>query len=94
MSIRRSAKDIIDDLARRDLLEVASRVALRHHITIGEMVGDGRERPVAWARQALWCELFGYGHWSYVALGRLFGRDHTTVMIGVRAHLARTGVAA
>jgi chromosomal replication initiation ATPase DnaA len=85
---------IIERLAERDLLDVALRFAREHNVTVRELVGGSHERAPSWARQALWSFLYSLGHWSYPRLGHLFGRDHSTILAGVRAHLQRTGVAA
>lgn len=85
---------VIDRLAERDLLDVALRFAHDHSVTVHELVSRNRERAPSWARQALWSFLYSLGHWSYPRLGHLFGRDHSTIVAGVRAHLQRTGVAA
>lgn len=56
-------------------------------MTRAEVCGRGRTRKVSAARQELWWRL---RHdeamtFSYVEIGRLFERNHTTVMLGVRA---------
>lgn len=85
---------IIERLAERELLDIAARFAREHDVTVRELVGPSHQRACAWARQAMWNYLQGLGHWSYSRIGELFGRDHSTIMAGVRQHLRRTGVAA
>lgn len=85
---------IIDTLAERDLLEIASKHALAHQVTLVEMLGDSHERACSWARQALWNELFSLGHWSQSRIGRVFNRSRWAIAKGISAHLARTGKAA
>jgi chromosomal replication initiation ATPase DnaA len=87
----KSVEAILDELASRGLLALATKHAFAHHVTLGEILGEGRYRPSVWARQALWCELYSMGHFSYPSLGRLFSRAHTTILAGVQHHLARTG---
>lgn len=63
----------------RDLLVDARQVARSHHVTLDEMWGRSRMAPVVEARVAFWRLLRGRG-WSYPAIARLAGRDHSTVM--------------
>lgn len=70
-------------LAEVNLLGVAEAIAGRYHITLDEMLSDSREEPRPRARQALWLELHHRG-WSQPRIGRIVGRDHSTVGVGIR----------
>lgn len=48
------------------------------------MVGAGARREVAHRRHLLWWELIQDFGMSYPQVGRMFGRDHTTVLHGYR----------
>lgn len=67
-------------------------VALRRGVSVEDiMVGD-RTRPNVNARhEAMYLLRRNFGL-SYPRIGAIMGRDHTTVMNGVRAHAARIGV--
>lgn len=86
-----STRQILFELEARDLVELADRIAKQHDVTLLEMLGHTRGSGPSWARQALWSELYARGHWSYPRLGKLFDRNHRTIMAGVDAHLRRTG---
>jgi chromosomal replication initiation ATPase DnaA len=70
-------------------------VAIRHGLTIEELTGPGQFREVAWPRQeAMWL-MYKTGRYSLPQIGRyLGGRDHTTVLYGIRRHQARLDEAA
>ena len=68
--------------------ELAAPIAAAHLCTVSALFGPGREKRVSRARQDLWRELRAAG-WAYEEIGRLFGRDHTTVLHGVRTADAR-----
>lgn len=77
--------------AIRSLVET---VAQRHGFTAHDLMspqGKGsRLRPMAHARQeAMWVVMNAYPAMSRVRCGKLFNRDHTTVLHGVRKHEAR-----
>lgn len=67
------------------LLRNAARL---HGTTIGEIMGASRLKNVVAARHAVFVALRAAG-WSYPAIGAVMGRDHTTVMAGVKKAAAR-----
>ncbi|MFO0739154.1 MAG: helix-turn-helix domain-containing protein [Labilithrix sp.] len=78
---------VISALAERDLLGLLDRVCREHHVTRAEVCSRNRSRSVANARHDLWWRLRHLHSlaFSYVEIGRLFERNHTTVLHGVRA---------
>ena len=64
---------------------VIDDIAVEYRVEPELVLGDSRNRRVAWARQELCRRL--YDHWGYSLpiIGRLISRDHTTVLHGVRA---------
>jgi chromosomal replication initiation ATPase DnaA len=79
-----------DRLAERGLLEMAERIAREHQVTVMAMFHRRRGfAAVANARHQMMAELYATGHWSYPRLGQLFGRDHTSVMEGVKKAAVR-----
>lgn len=78
---------IIHELTQRDLLELLDTVCKRHHVTRSEVCSRARTRMVSLARQELWWLLRNHAEvrFSYVELGQLFRRNHSTVLAGVKA---------
>lgn len=78
---------ILFALFERDLLGLLDAVCRAHHVTRAEVCSRNRSRSVANARHDLWWRLRNDGSlsFSYVEIGRLFARNHTTVLHGVRA---------
>jgi hypothetical protein len=81
---------IREELAQRDLLEMAERIAKAHQVTIDEMFSSFRGcAAIGHARHHLWTELYATGNWSYVRIGQLARRDHTTIIAGVKRCIMR-----
>lgn len=73
-------------LWRRIMVEVCNK----HRITISEMVGQQRARNITAARHELYYRLKTETTMNLPQIGhRIGGRDHTTILSGLRAHLAR-----
>jgi len=69
--------------------EIVAMVARKHDLTVKDLLGRSSARDIAWARQeAMWMARRHTGL-SLPALGSRFGRDHSTVLYGVRQHEAR-----
>ena len=74
-------------------MEALTEFSVKCGRTVAELVGESRARSIAWPRQAA----FAYvrercPHLSLPRIGALFGgRDHTTVLHGIRAHAKRLG---
>jgi hypothetical protein len=77
-------------LRQRGLLEVARGVADKHRLPLGTLLGRGRQASVAAARNELYWRLRNLPELqlSTTEIGRLLGRDHTTVLSGLAAHRA------
>lgn len=71
--------------------EIIREVAERHGLTFRCLEGKRTSHAFAVVRQAAYAEVRARRpHLSLQAIGRAFGgRDHTTVMHGIRAHEAR-----
>lgn len=70
---------------RPPMREIVGDVALSERVTLREMLSPTQHRSIAWPRQHAMSECRDAGY-SYAAIGRFFGRDHTTVIHGVRRH--------
>ena len=75
---------ILEALRDRGLLDLLDAVCRRRNVAREEVCGRGRTRSVSRARHELWWELRRHPGMSFGEIGRLFARNHTTVMMGVR----------
>jgi len=93
----------VDDLntgqPRPTMRGVAQEVAERHRLTLNDLTGSSRRRPFVRPRQEAMYEMMrvqnadGEWRWSTPQIGMLLGgRDHTTVLHGMRAHAKRKGL--
>lgn len=73
----------------RAIYNIISTAAGRRGVTVAQMMGDNRHVPVVLARQEAWWRIWReHGH-SYPRIAKMFGKDHTTVMYGVKKHIER-----
>ena len=75
---------ILEALIARDLLALLDDVCHRRGVTREELCGRGRTKNLAFARQELWWHLRRHPGMSYEEIGRLFDRNKTTILTGVR----------
>lgn len=61
-------------------LEIVKSVADRHHVSESELLGPGRRRALFLARAEAMAEIRRLYGDSLPQIGRLFGRDHSSVM--------------
>lgn len=52
--------------------------------TIEELMSDRRHQPLVEARQELYWQIYKNTDWSLPRIGKLFRKDHTTILHGVR----------
>lgn len=64
--------------------EIETIVAARFALTLDEMREVRRDRKVSRPRQIAMALSREYTDWSLPRLGRHFGRDHTTILHGMR----------
>ena len=76
---------------RREAKPIIHEVADQHGLFYADLIGPSRERHIAWPRQeAMWRIRQACPHISLPGIGRLLGgRDHTTILHGIRAHEKR-----
>lgn len=85
----------ISGVRARTMDEIVIAAALRHRISVKELRGRSRVRHIAHVRQAVFLEAYserrsnGCKAYSLPMIGRYFGRDHTTILHGIRAATAR-----
>lgn len=86
---------LIPSLCRPDTLAVVRSVADKYSLSPCDLFGPSARRPVAYARHEAMAAVRDMGRLSYPQIGRVFGgRDHTTVLAGIRRHRARMACAA
>lgn len=82
---------IIDELRRRGHWVLVCTMARAYFTTPGGVIGSRRRKRDVEARHAVWASLYGTGRYSLPDLAAMFGRDHTTILAGVRRHRERLG---
>lgn len=85
------SRRVVSALNKRGLADELDPICRSYATTLEDVCGPSRTQNVVRARHAIWCHLRHRegSVFSYPELGNLFERDHTTVMAGVRTHLAR-----
>lgn len=87
----RELEEIRKDLEARGLWSIVEETARRHFLLPHELLGSDRLASVCMARFHLWSILRSRTGFSFPQLGRIFGRDHTTIMMGVRKYESQSG---
>lgn len=79
---------MLADTTRRSCMQIVKDVAKARGFSAQELLGASRNQNLVLARhEAMYlCSKSGK---SYVLIGRIFGKDHTSVMHGVRKHAER-----
>lgn len=76
---------------RPTMAAILDRVAEKYGLTVAELKGQGRSPRLAHPRHEAMHEMYAVGLWSTTVVGKfLGGRDHTTVLHGIRAHAKRS----
>lgn len=75
-------------LSSSKVLNFSALICQRNDVRLSDVIGRARERHITAVRHFIWSELYAQGY-SFPEIGREFGRDHTTVLAGVRRHNAR-----
>jgi chromosomal replication initiation ATPase DnaA len=83
------------NLAGKTIAQIIAEVAAKHDLTMIEMLSQRRPRALAHARQEAYWRCMSETLASLPMIGRCFGnRDHTTILKGGQAHVARVKAAA
>lgn len=82
---------VFSALKARNLVPLLDDVCQRRGVMVHELCGRDRTLAVCRARQELWWLIRNHPdrHYSYLEIGRIFGRDHSTIRFGVEAHRRR-----
>lgn len=75
----------------RTMARIASDIASDNNLTLEELKSRTHEWAVSHVRQYAYAEMLDAG-FSASAVGRFFGRDHSTVAYGAKAARARMSV--
>lgn len=70
--------------------EIVEAIGILHSVHLTRILGPSRKRKIVLARHEAWYEVRRQLGLSYPQLGRLFARDHATVICGIRRHIQRT----
>lgn len=68
-----------DDKRRAEILRIILGVLIRHRLSLHHLIGRSRHKTVLCARFAA-VQLLRGAEFSYPAIGRLLGRDHSTII--------------
>lgn len=80
-------------IPRSSMRSIIRVVAEETGVSVGDLLGAGRSRHVAWPRHRAMYEMYATGRFSLSQIGEfLGGRDHTTVFHGCRGHAKRNGL--
>lgn len=79
---------VAERMERTTMASLLEGVAFRYGLTVADLKGPRYTWRLAHPRQEFMYEARLIGK-SYPQIGRFLGRDHTTVIHGVRAHLKR-----
>jgi chromosomal replication initiation ATPase DnaA len=70
--------------------EIVKMVALKHQVSVNDLVKSKRRyKQITHARQEAYFLIVSRLGWSLPQTGRYFGKDHTTVLHGIRTHAKR-----
>jgi len=77
--------------ATETMREIAERIAAIYDLRVQDLKSQSTLRRHAWPRQHAMAEMYDSGNFSLNQIGSyLGGRDHSTILHGVRAHTKRT----
>lgn len=92
---RHDVWDTAGAVVRWTMARIATDVARRHGITVDQLRGVRRCQALSRARQEAMHLMMQMGTVSSTQVGRfLGGRDHTTILHGVKAHARRAAESA
>jgi chromosomal replication initiation ATPase DnaA len=85
---------VVRQLRRRHLLPLTHDICKRRGVTLHDVCGRARSQAISRARQEVWWCIRHHPQreYSFPEIARLFARDHTTIMAGIRAHERRSAV--
>jgi chromosomal replication initiator protein len=77
-------------MSKLTMANIAERIAEKHRLTVADLKSISRKHKITRPRQEAMYEMMQTGKWSSVRIGMfLGGRDHSTVLFGIKAHARR-----
>lgn len=76
---------------RETMPQIAARVAAEHGFTVDDLKRRTRTKATDAARLQAYAEIYAAGRNSTLRIGAFFGRDHSSVLHGIRKHQERCG---
>jgi chromosomal replication initiation ATPase DnaA len=86
------------EAAKPTMMSIAKDVATAYDLTVDDLITHSRVRRVSHPRQeamylmrqVTWPD--GTPRYSLTHIGQFFGKDHTTALFGIRAHMRRNNL--
>jgi chromosomal replication initiation ATPase DnaA len=87
--------DTLVALREHNLMALAEEVCKLRGVAMAALCGPTRSKALSRARQELWWRMKHHPEraYSYPEIGRIFRRDHTTILGGVKVHARRVSMA-
>lgn len=82
----KTAFQVRDALRQRGVLEEVEKLIAGNAVTLEEVTGTTKMWHVARLRRKVWWVLYTKYKMSYPAIAEVFGKNHTTIMDGVKKH--------
>lgn len=73
---------------RHEVREAIAYIAAAHDTSVSDIMSESRRRTATRARHEAFA-LLRSANYSYSTIGVVFHRDHSTVIAGIRSHMAR-----
>jgi len=73
------------------MAEIVAQVAAEYGVTVDDIKSVWRTPEIVRPRQDAMWRLRQQGRWTLPQIGRFLNRDHSTVILGIRAHERRLG---
>jgi len=86
---RRVYRDWIKVGCPKSMADIIADVSKRTGVPVHDIKGPSRFRSIVRARHMFMTEAYETGRFSLPQIGRFLGRDHTTVLHGIRQHKSR-----
>jgi len=77
----------------RRSIEIIRYIAEKHGVRVVEILSQNKLRDIVFARQEAMAVIDKRFSLGSIEIGRIFNRDHTTVLYGIKAHWKREEVA-
>ena len=81
----RASLESLEVQERREGIRARTRrIAAREGLDLADLFGPCRKQHLAYARFEIWYECHRLDGFSFPKIGEVFGRDHSTIIHGVR----------